>query len=125
MLWRIGPFDSGVEPFRVLPEDDHVHERLLESSRWFLANEIQGIAGKRNTRADAGIQMETLAHGDDRAEVGIALALQFGLEFGLGFLLGLGSDGAEQSEFVPGKQVTVRSGKALPSLRQHSQPMSA
>ena len=44
--------------------------------------------------------MEALAHGHNRAEVGVPLAPEFGDELGLGFLLGLGSDRAEQSEFV-------------------------
>ena len=32
-LGRIGPLDSRVKSFGVLPEDNHVHPRLLESSR--------------------------------------------------------------------------------------------
>src|SRR5579872_160890 len=95
LLWRICPFHSSIETFRVLTEDDDVHERLFEASAGSLANEIQRISGERNAGPNAGVEIEFLPHGYDGAEIGITLAPQFRNQFGFCLLLGLRSDGAK------------------------------
>src|SRR3954462_7737787 len=102
---RVGPFNTGVESFGVLAEDDHADGWFFESTGGLLANEVQRIAGEADAGTHADIESELLAHGDDRAEIAKALATKFGLEFGVGGLLGFRGDSAEESEFVFGEQL--------------------
>src|SRR3954462_14652194 len=86
LLRRIRPLDARIKSFGVLPENDDIDERFLEATCDTLANEIQWIARKRDARAYAGVELEALAHRDDRAEVGIALAPECRAQFGFGLL---------------------------------------
>src|SRR3954463_13863482 len=108
----VRPFHSGVESFGVLAEYDHVDERFFESASGLLANEVQRIAGEADAGTHADVEIELLTHGDDWAEV-IELAAQFGLDLGVGFLLWLGSNGAEETKFVLGEQLDRAPGKGI------------
>ena len=100
VLRRIGPLDAAVEAFGVLAEDDDVDLRLLEAALAVLADEVERVALEGDAGADADVEVEVLPHGDDRAVVGEALALQRGVELGVGLVLRLGGDRAEEAELV-------------------------
>ena len=63
-------------------------------------DEVQWIARKRDTRANAEVQLEDLPHTHDGAEVRVALPLEFRIQFFCGFDLRFGGDRAEQPYLV-------------------------
>src|SRR6266571_2786504 len=103
LFWRIGPLDARVEAFGVLAEDHHVYQWLVKGSARVFADEVQRVAGERNAWTNAGVEMKALPHGDNGAEIGVALAAEFRREFGFGLLLWLRCDGAKQSQLVFGQ----------------------
>ena len=112
----IAPLHAGVQPFRVLSEDHDIDLGLLEAAGGFLADEVQRIAGERQARPHADVEIELLPHGDDRAEVLIAFALQRRAQFGLRFFLWLGGDGAEEADLVRAQQIDGALGKGIAFL---------
>src|ERR1700757_1575928 len=115
LLRRIAPLNSGVESFSVLPENNHVYERLFEAAIRTLANEVQRISRKRDTWPDASIETESLPHRDNRAEVRMALTAEFRTEFCFRLFFWFRGNRSEESQLVPGQQVdrALRQGIAL------------
>ena len=102
---RVRPLHADVHALGALAKDRGVDLGLVESAVGALANVVQRVADEADAGPHADIQIELLAHGDDRAVVHQALAAQFGFQFGLGFLVGFRSNGAEQAELVLLEQV--------------------
>ncbi len=116
LLRRIGPFDTGIEPLGVLAEDDRVHPGFFEPAFRVPPDEVQGIPGKGAAGANTHVEVESLAHPHDGAEIGETLVTQPGAKLGLGLRLGLGGDGPEETELVPGQKVDRPLGKRVPLL---------
>ncbi len=115
-LRRIRPLHAGVQAFGVLAEDHDVDLRLFEATGRLLANKVQRIAGKRQAGPHADIEIEDLPHGNDGAEILMALALQRRAQLGLGFLLRLRGDGAKQADLVLAQQLDGALGQRIAFL---------
>jgi hypothetical protein len=72
------------------------------------------IPGEGTARPNAHVQVEQLAHADDRAEVLVALVPQLRRELLPGLALGLRRDGAEQPQLVLSQQLDRLLGKRIP-----------
>src|SRR5664280_2678386 len=115
-LRRIRPLDSGIQTFRVLAKDNYVHLGLFETASRFFADEVERIAGKRQARPHANIEVEDLPHGNNWAEILIAFAPQRWTQLGLSFLLRLRGNGAEQADLVLAQQLDGALGKSIAFL---------
>ena len=113
VIGRIRPLHTGVHSFRVLAKNGGVDLRLFEAAVHLLANVVERIARKTDTRPDADIQVELLPHVHNRAVVDIAFAAQLGIEFSLSFFIRLRRDRAEKAELVLGEQIDGPVGKRI------------
>jgi len=124
-LRRVGPLHAGVEALGILPEDHHINFRFFKAASRLLANEVQRITGKRQARPRADVEVELLPHGNDGAEVLMAFAPQCGVSSASASFLGFEVI-APKSRLCAGAAVRgCARAQALPSLIQHSQPISA
>ena len=78
----ICPFYSSVEAFGILPEDDHIHPRLLEAPVRRAADEVQGIAGEGPAGSDTQLQIKVLPQADDWAVIDEPLILELWRDLG-------------------------------------------
>src|SRR5664280_1053089 len=115
-LRRVRPLYSRIEAFRVLTKDHHIYLGLFVPASGFFADEVQRVAGERQARPHAYIEVEDLPHGNNRAEILIPFASQRGAQLGLSFLLRLRRDGAEQANLVLAQQLDGALGKSIAFL---------
>jgi hypothetical protein len=99
--------------FRKLDADVHALGILAEDDQVDVVAVIQRIAGKGAAGAQADVEIEHLAHADDRAAVGEALALKGGRELARGVGGGLGSDGAKESALGGAQQFQRAGGQGI------------
>ena len=105
VLRRMGPLDAAVEPLGVLAEDHGVDLGLVDGVALAAAHEVERVAREGAAGARADVEVEALAHADDRAVVDEALVLQLRLQLRHRLVLRLAGDRAEETELVLGEQV--------------------
>jgi hypothetical protein len=105
LVGRVGPLDTAVEAFGVLAENDRVDLGLFGAAIGAAANEIERVAGKRDTRPDRHVEVESLAQTNNRRVINVALVAQFRFDFSRRLVLRFGRDGAKQRDLVLGDQL--------------------